>query len=412
MSRRASLLLTTVSWVLTRLLMVWFSLRQHEQWGDVRYYLEGVEKESVGGRALVEYPDATVIPLRMIGWLTEGLDSFTLGVIAFCLLLDAALSGWLARRCAGEDHRRDAWWGFSFWILFGMFIGPVMIARLDLLPGVLVAGAAVWIGKNSRIAAVFLGVATAVKLWPLALATGLVGPWRNRGTWARLAWWAGAILILAVLTLVTSGWWRVVSPLQYQVDRGLQSETLLATPFIWLAAFDARWSVTYASSKSFEVFGTGVGAALIVSSVASLGVALAALVVTARRFFGTGEPRPVATRAYWLALVLLIVVTSKVFSPQYLLWFGPLIAVMITLDGGRLTRAIGVLMVVTAGLTSWFFPLLFDSFIEAPPSLLSVVVLTLRNLLMLVVTVLACRWAWVCLVAEHRAESAGDSPRS
>ena len=145
---------------------------------------------------------------------------------------------------------------------------------------------------------------------------------------------------------------------------------------------------------------------------ASLGVALAALVVTARRFFGTGEPRPVATRAYWLALVLLIVVTSKVFSPQYLLWFGPLIAVMITLDGGRLTRAIGVLMVVTAGLTSWFFPLLFDSFIEAPPSLLSVVVLTLRNLLMLVVTVLACRWAWVCLVAEHRAESAGDSPRS
>ena len=85
---------------------------------------------------------------------------------------------------------------------------------------------------------------------------------------------------------------------------------------------------------------------------------------------------------------------------------------MITLDGGRLTRAIGVLMVVTAGLTSWFFPLLFDSFIEAPPSLLSVVVLTLRNLLMLVVTVLACRWAWVCLVAEHRAESAGDSPRS
>lgn len=67
MSRCASLLLTTVSWVATRLIMVWFSLRQHKQWGDVRYYLEGVEKESVGGRALVEYPDATVIPLRMIG---------------------------------------------------------------------------------------------------------------------------------------------------------------------------------------------------------------------------------------------------------------------------------------------------------------------------------------------------------
>lgn len=109
--------------------MVWFSLRQHEQWGDVRYYLEGVEKEAVGERALVEYPDATVIPLRVIGWLTEGLDSFTLGVIAFCLLLDATLSVWLALRCSGGDNRRGAWWGFSFWILFGMLIGPVMIAR-------------------------------------------------------------------------------------------------------------------------------------------------------------------------------------------------------------------------------------------------------------------------------------------
>ena len=75
-------------------------------------------------------------------------------------------------------------------------------------------------------------------------------------------------------------------------------------------------------------------------------------------------------------------------------------------------RVIGVLMVIAAGLTSWFFPLLFDYFIEEPPSLLSVVVLTLRNLLMLVVTVLAYRWAWVCLVTEHRAESAGNSARS
>lgn len=420
MSRRASLLLTAVSWVMTRLVMVWFSLRQHEQWGDVRYYLEGVEKEAAGERALVEYPDATVIPLRVIGWLTEGLDSFTLGVIVFCLLLDAGLSAWLARQCTGEDNRRDAWWGFFFWILFGMLIGPVMIARLDLLPGVLVAGAALWIGKNPRIATTFLGVATAVKLWPLALATGLVGPWRSRHTWVRLAWWAGAILVLAVLTMITSGWWRVLSPLQYQVDRGLQSETLLATPFIWLAAVDTGWNVAYASSKSFEVFGPGVGAALIMSTIASVGVALVGLVMTARRFLGSGEPSPVATRAYWLALVLLVVVTSKVFSPQYLLWFGPLIAVIITLDGGRPMRVIGVLMVVAAGLTSWFFPLLFDYFIGTPPSVLPVTVLTLRNLLMLVVTVLACRWAWVCLIAEHRteyptddgAETAGDPASS
>lgn len=401
MPRIPLLLSAAIAWVITRAAMVWFSLAQHEQWGDVKYYLDGLHLESAGQRALGEYPDATVIPLRFIGWFTDDLEAFTTGVIVFCLLMDAALSWWLA--C------QPRWQGFIFWILFGMFIGPVMIARLDLLPGVLVAGAAVWIGRSPRVAAVLLGLATAVKLWPLALATGLVGSWRSRCTWTRLAWWAATVAAITLLTTITSGWWRVLSPLQYQTDRGLQSETLFATPFIWLAAFNENWDIEYSASKSFEVLGTGVGFALIVSTVATAGVAAFGLVVTARRFFITGGQDPVATRAYWLALVLLIVVTAKVFSPQYLLWFGPLIAVMIALDGGasRHLRVIGWLMVIAAGFTSWFFPLLFDYFIEDTPSLLSVAVLTARNILMLAVTVLACRWAVVALATE---KNPGNDP--
>lgn len=402
MHRLPTLLLAALTWMVTRLALVWFALRQHEQWGDVEYYLKGLRLEFSGARALVEYPDATVIPLRIIGWLTEGLGAFTAGLIIFCLLMDAALSWWLALQPSSR--------GFHFWILFGLFIGPLMISRLDLLPGVLVAGSAVWIGRNPQVAAVFLGVATAAKLWPLALATGLVGSWRSRGTWIRLIWWAGTIMLLTLLTALTSGWWRVFSPLQYQTDRGLHSETLLATPFIWLAAFNDQWNIDYAASKSFEVFGTGVGVALLVSTVATLGVAVCGLVVTARRFFITGGQDPRATRAYWLALVLLIVVSAKVFSPQYLLWFGPLIAVMIALDGdgSRQLRLIGWLMVIAAALTSWFFPLLFDYFIEDTPSLLPVTVLTARNILMLIVTVLACRWAVVALVAEKNPAQNAD----
>lgn len=397
MSRSSQLFVAFGAWLLSRLLLVLFAQSSHAHWGDVNYYFHGLRSEELGQRALEEYPDATVIPLRIIDALTTDIGSFTWGVIIFALLLDAVISTWLAR----NGH----WRGLAFWLITGLLLGPLMVSRMDLLPGMLVAGAAVWITRNSRMAAVFLGIATSAKLWPLALATGLVGHWRYRGTWVRLGHWALTIIAIAVFTVFTSGWWRVLSPLQYQTDRGLQSEALLATPFIWLAYLSDHWDISLAPSKSFEVLGPGVDTVVSLSTALSLGVALFGAAVTARRFLRAGRLSPRATRAYWLALILLIVVTSKVFSPQYLLWFLPLLAVMIAVDAAdsRELRLIAWLMIPTATLTTAFFPFLFGGFIAPDPSLISVVCLSIRNILMLVIVVLACRWAWITLRAEHAA---------
>lgn len=405
------------SWVTSRILLLLFALRQEESLGDVKYYAAGLRDEAAGQRALIEYPDVSVWPLRLIGELTADERSFVIGFAGFCLLLDAAFCWWLVRQ--------RAWVAYGFWLSFGLLLGPIFVTRLDLLPGLLVATAAIWISRNQRLAAALLGVATAVKLWPLALATGLVGHWRSRGTWRRLAWWGGSLVMLALITAATSGWWRVISPLQYQTDRGLQSETVLATPFVWLARFHSHWNIEYADSQSFEVFGTGVVAALLVSTGLSLLVAAFGLWETARRFLVTGEPAPGTARAYWLVLALLIVVTAKVFSPQYLMWVAPLVAVMLALDVPRGAHrgdaraqlrnhwqlpSIGVLLLLSAALSTYVFPLAFDDFIADRPALGPVAALTVRNILMLATTVIALQWYRSARAADLLAGPADASP--
>ncbi|WP_080796503.1 hypothetical protein [Corynebacterium pacaense] len=325
---------------------------------------------------------------------------FIIGTALFCLILDGALSLWLFRRGTAP--------AFAFWLVFGMALAPMVVTRLDLIPGVLVAAAAIWLATRPRLSAAILGVATMAKLWPLALVTGLVGRWNSRGTWARLLSWAGAIMALTALTTLTTGWWRVLSPFQYQHDRGLQSESVLATPLIWAAHFSDHWDIRLAASKSFEVFGTGVVFALGVSTVLSVLTALFALLVTVSRFFGSRAYSPAATRAYWLSLALLIVVTAKVFSPQYLLWIAPLVAVLLALDGGRHLKIISGLLLLAALLSTVVFPLFFDDFTGEHtglgPTLLTTVALTLRNIIMIAITVISCDWTRRTLRAEFSAD--------
>lgn len=363
-------------WLLSRLALILLALRLPGTRGDVVYYFHNLHD-------LHEYPAVSVWPLKILATLTDSAHVYGLLFAGFCLLLDALFCLWLARS--------RAWYAFGFWLLFTVSISPLMVTRMDLMPGLLVAAAGIAIGRSSRVSAALLGVATAVKLWPLALITGIVGGWRERATWVRAAWFLGALAVLADIIWLTEGIARIVSPLKYQSDRGLQSEAIVATPFMWLAHLDpGRWDVRYAASKSFEVFGAGVGGAMLLSGALSLLVGAVAAVVAIRHLLRRGVPSAEWTRAAWLALTLAIIVTAKVNSSQYLLWAAPLIAVMTALDGGKRNRLLCWLMVAAGALTTVYYPWLFGEFIANQPSIRILAVLTLRNLLVVAMLVVAC----------------------
>lgn len=388
-----------LAWWSSRALLLLYAVHQPVPRGDVAYYFRGIEAEARGERAMSEYPDASIAPLRLLYRLVSGEEqAFAVGLMLVLLSLDALLCYALARR--------RAWWALGFWLLFALALAPLFTRRLDLLPGLAVAAAALSLRRSPRLSSGLVAVATALKLWPVALAAGLVGYWRSAGTWARLAWFGATLALVTAASALTQGWWRVLSPLTYQDERGLQSEAITATPFLWLRLTDSeRWSIHYAASQSYEVFGPGVALGLHASTALMAMAALGIVGFTAWRFLRSAEYSAEATRALWLFTVMMILLSAKVFSPQYLLWVGPLLAVILALDaaplGGsaRSLRWCAACLLGAAVLTSLVYPVFFDEFLAAPAHTGVVLIASLRNVLIVVAALCSAVW---CLSAVRR----------
>ncbi|WP_290216165.1 DUF2029 domain-containing protein [Corynebacterium atrinae] len=378
-----------LGWAIARLGLVALLLVDPDTAGDVHYYFSGVYGPDP--TVMTEYPHAGVWPVHLLAVLTgENAELFRWAFPAMCLLIDAVFLTLLLR--FGGARRFQAGW---FWVAFGLAVGPVLVQRLDLFPGLLVAAFAALLTRHPRIAPALLAGAAAVKLWPAALAATLVGGWKSSATWIRLGVFFGTLAALSVFTALTSGVDRLLSPLEYQGDRGLQIESLVATPFMVAAHFQPEaYTIEYATSKSFEISGPGTPAAVGIIDALMYGCLLAAIVWAAYLFFTQRwNPRPAV--AFALVIVLVLIVTNKVFSPQYTVWFGPLIAVCLCLSASRYVRNMAWLSVAIAGLSLLIFPFLYDPLfmdIGSQAGAVSLVVLVSRNVLMLALTVLSLAW--------------------
>lgn len=387
-------------WLLGRLsILALVGIDDYTVINDVAYYHRGITEGT-----LPEYPEPALWLLYPLHALFPGdADMFTLAYVGLWLLLDVAFCLWLARGRHGA--------GLWFWLLFSTACGPMLVFRMDLVPALLVGVAALGVLHNSRISAVALGYATAVKLWPGVLAAGLMAGWRERRTWRQLFWFLGTLLLSAAITAVFFGPDRVLSPLNYQGERGLQVESVAATPFVLLAWLQPdQWQISYAPSKSFEIQGLGTGIAAQLCSVAMLALLLFAFGFALRRFLRGGW-HPHSTLAFWLVVLIALIVVNKVFSTQYLLWMGPLLAACLVGTAGReggVPRPLKILTwlaIPTAALGTLVYPVFYDQLVDADPQLIAVVILSLRNIAMLGLLWQAIAWLRLELRTEGKEHS-------
>ena len=352
---------------------------------------------SHGALPLSEYPDAGLWPVRAIIQLSGDHAYVFLTLFSAVLIaLSTAFFFYLLNR----SHRAAL-----FWTAFTAAAGPIVYSRLDLIPGLLVAATAAALFTHPKLASALLGFAAMSKLWPAALAAGLVDKWNRSTTWVRLAAFGGTLVVVGAITVLTSGWDRLVSPLTYQDVRGLQIESILATPLIVAATiFPGQWHIAKAPSKSFEIFGPGVDQLLTASSVLMVCTMLFGLGWALWRLLGDAwSPR--STALFFLTMVLLLIVSNKVFSPQYVAWFGPLLAVLMAKQPDEARSASGRdaaqsepdtlrkltwLSVLAAALTTVVFPFTYNLLFEGP-HWFAALVLTARNILMVYITYLALK---------------------
>ncbi|MFD4788445.1 glycosyltransferase 87 family protein [Streptomyces sp. NPDC058459] len=325
---------------------------------------------------LWQYPPGAGLVLLAPGllpWL-----SYFEAFVLVTLVADAAVA--VALAVAGRRTGRSLH-GAALWVGGLPLLLHLPLARYDVQVTALGVAALLALGRSPRAAGVFGALGAVVKVWPALVLLGV-----SRGRATRSAWsWATAAgcASLAVLALLFD---HPFGFLREQGGRGVQLESLGGTALS--VARHAGWPGTVRYQYgSMELVGPLVHTVATVS-LALTALAFALLVVwrLRARHFSPATPYDAA-----LTAVLLFTVTSRVISPQYLIWLLGLAAVCLT---SRHTgqRPVALLILVSTVLSTLIFPVSYGAVIAGtwPGCLLALA----RNGLLLAAAVLSFVRLW------------------
>ena len=330
---------------------------------DISYYgaylFQLVEQ---GNRNVMgEYPVPAVWILQALYRIGGGWETWTPYYMVAFILLDAAV--------AISLYRRGNPWGSLFWILFTGVQGAVVWSRFDLIPAALVAWACMLLMTHPKIAGGMIGLGAAIKLWPALLIGPMLAPNPIREKLARNRL-LGFVVVgfgLAAASLITSGWTRSASPITWQSDRGLQIESIPATPLMFLRTFtdNDSWQINLSQYNALEILAGQPGVALMlkVSTVLTALSILLTVFLSYRliRNLKVGDPRLAESIVLAvLTVVLATIIANKTLSPQYVLWLGGPVAALLLLRRSEWLRrhlnVLSVVLILVGGMTQFTYP--------------------------------------------------------
>ncbi|MDJ0341133.1 glycosyltransferase 87 family protein [Streptomyces sp. H10-C2] len=295
---------------------------------------------------------------------------------------DAAVFAALLRAGRGAGRRLTGAW---VWVAGVALLGPTAYARYDLVVTAVAVASMLALARRPRAAGALAGLGAMLKVWPLLL---LIGAPPGRAT-RRAAAAAGSAAAFAALLFVAT-MPGAFAFLIFQRRRGTEVESLGALPFHLARHFGWRGQVLL-NFGSVEFLGPFVGLA------GALALALTAAAFCwlllwrlRARHFTAATPYDAA-----FAAVLVFTVTSRVISPQYLVWLVGTAALCMTLRAS-VQRVPAALVLIATGLTLLEFPLLFSHVVAS--DWLGVGLLVLRDGMLAVASVTACRRLWTSSV--------------
>ncbi|MEW6233009.1 MAG: glycosyltransferase family 87 protein [Chloroflexota bacterium] len=253
-------------------------------------------------------------------------------------------------------------------------LGSIVLQRYDLVPAILVLLAlATWMRGWHFATWALLAVGTLTKIYPsLLIPLFTVGEWRAAGWRAVGRGWSifVALVLCGLLPFLLVAFGETLNVFGAQTGRGLEIEStfalmLLAGRFFGLPAevvYNSglnTWEVTSPSSNLFYL--------------TALGLQVILLIFVYLRFFRLARGTNDTIVRYSAVTIAIGLLTSRVFSPQFMLWLFPLPF----LSGDRKFAWASLLFLVSALLTQAAYPFLWSALKQA--SAIPVGVLLLRD---------------------------------
>ncbi|MFD9129565.1 glycosyltransferase 87 family protein [Kitasatospora sp. NPDC059571] len=323
-----------------------------------------------------QYPPGAALVILLPGVLPW---SYLVSFFVLCGLFDALAMGMLMRV---GGRRGRSFTGAWMWAVGVPLLGPTVYCRYDIVVTAIAMAGLVVILRRPALGGMLLGFGGLVKIWPVLALAGT-----PRGRRTHRAWTAAAATAAALGFLLTAGMNGAFEFLKFQKERGIEVESLGALPlhFAKLAgAWDGQVTMNYGS---LEMLGPWVPVISDVSVAGTL-VGFGWLLLWRLR---AARWQPSTTFDAALAALLVFTVTSRVISPQYLVWLIGLAAVCLTVRGTS-QKPVALLLLPATVLTTVEFPILFGAVQHSQPW--GVAVLAARNLLLLAATLVSCRRLW------------------
>lgn len=331
-----------------------------------------------------QYPPAAataILSPALLPFLEYASAFFLLAFLADAVVLLMLL--YVSERRGGS--RRGTW----VWVVGLPLLGQTVYARYDVMVTAVAVAALLAAVRHPRAAGVFAAIGAMIKVWPALL---LLGTRRGRDT--RRTWGTAVLTALGLLVVFTVSMPGALAFLTFQRDRGTEVESLgslvfhVARQFGW----DGTVQLNYGS---VEFLGPYVN---VVSTLAQVLTALAFGWLLLWRFRARAwQPSTLADAG--LTAVLLFTTTSRVISPQYMVWLVGVAAVCLLFRDSRMTLPVRLVLAATF-VTFLEFPLYFGNVVASDP--LGVTLLVVRNGLLVVASVSACRRLWRATVTEPR----------
>lgn len=334
------------------------------------------------GDVLVTYPQWIYQGLSGDGW--QGITAPGVYPVLALIPMFAGAWGWgpwflfvLAVNgvafAVARSHARIA---SLVWLGFLALLGPIAVGRIDVFTVAIGVSVIALTDSNPRVTGALIAVATWVKVWPIVLGLSSLLTTRAR----TIAYWAfGTAAGIGIITIAIGGTANVLGFLGDQQGRGIQVESVSATPWLWDAFAGGTSAVTYSTELlTFEISGqtTATVAAALTLVEALILLALASRIVL-HRVRMVGE---ITTHILGLALTTLIsalIVFNKVGSPQFVSWLGVAVIALVAYWHPRWSPVLLTLIGFIALATHVLYPYVYFDFLNLQVGPL--VLITARN---------------------------------
>jgi hypothetical protein len=344
-------------WILTRAFILahvgfWHAEGSPEYEDVSQYELWAQQITAAHALPMVEtwqYPPGAAF-LMLVPRLTGG--SYGESFVILMLLFDLVCLGLLARL----GRREGSYVGVWVWLLFMPALAGLPVLRFDLAPTVAAVAAMVVLHKRPAWFGALVGIGSMLKAWPVVL---LFGEWDRRKLVRAVLATLAAIAAILVATAVLFS--HPLGFLGEENGRGLQVEAVASIPWHLREIVTGREVPEVLRYGAWEVDSSAadtVAELLKWCSLLALAGAAAWWILRDRSirrgYIRLGDVA--IARDFVFTVVLLLLVTSRVLSPQYMIWVLGMAAVVLTATRCHVKRpawtVLAALLLTTSAFTS------------------------------------------------------------